>query len=135
MIVLSLQCSDNHSFEGWFASAGAFDDQARTDMISCPMCGTTSVLRLPSGPRVKRSTDSAAAFGLMANEAYRAIADMVRKSENVGEKFTEEARRMHYGEVEARNIRGHATLSEARELIDEGISVMPVPVIPLEETH
>jgi len=71
----------------------------------------------------------------MANQAYRAIADIVRKSENVGEKFPEEARRMHYGEVEARNIRGHATLSEARELIDEGISVMPVPIAPLEETH
>jgi hypothetical protein len=135
MIVLSLQCADSHSFEGWFASTGAFDDQARTDMVACPMCGTTSVSRLPSGPRVKRSTDSSALPSLMAHEAYRAISDMVRKSENVGEKFPEEARRMHYGEVEARNIRGHATLSEARELIDEGISVMPVPVVPLEETH
>ena len=135
MIVLSLQCANHHSFEGWFASAGAFDDQARTDLVACPMCGSASVSRLPSGPRVKRSADSSAPHGLMANQAYRAIADMVRKSENVGEKFPEEARRMHYGEVEARNIRGHATLSEARELIDEGISVMPVPIAPLEETH
>ena len=135
MIVLSLQCAEGHPFEGWFGSAAAFDDQARTNMVACPLCGSTHVARLPSGPRVKKGTDAAAASNTGVAEAYRAIVEMARKSEDVGERFPEEARRMHYGEAEARSIRGQATLSEARDLIDEGIAVMPVPVPSQEETH
>ncbi len=146
MIVLSLQCIEAHHFEGWFVSVEDFDRQAQADMVACPMCGSKDVSRLPSGPRVRRASDAAptelgsqvsgqqiAAQGMA--HMMRVMAEMAKNSEDVAGRFPEEARRMHYGEVESRNIRGQATLAETRELLEEGIAVMPLPFPAKEDVH
>ena len=137
MIVLNLQCSEAHPFEGWFGSADEFDRQAEAAMVTCPMCGDTRVARLPSGPRVLKAagdnpvqTRREFVAGMM-----RALSEMARQSEDVAERFPEEARRMHYGETEQRSIRGQATLQETRELLEEGIAVLPVPIPAQEDMH
>ncbi len=134
MIVLSLQCVQGHPFEGWFGSTEAFDDQARTKLVACPMCGTTDVSRLPSAPRVKKGSTREAADTRVA-EMYRALTETASKSEDVGDRFPEEARRMHYGEASVRNIKGQATLSEAKGLVEEGIPVLPLPAASRGDTH
>lgn len=131
MIVLNLQCAAEHRFEGWFASVDVFEDQLREHLVSCPVCASVDVSRLPSAPRVLRrgSDDSAPSTERQSWEKLaQAWMDMVAESENVGDRFTEEARRIHYGEITARNIRGQASLAEAHELLDEGIVALPVPV-------
>ena len=103
------------------------------------MCGNTHVSRLPSGPMVKRSGDSGESTSkMMASgmaEMIRAMAEMAKNSEDVAERFPEEARRMHYGETEPRSIRGQATLDETREMLEEGIAVLPVPFPAKENLH
>lgn len=140
MIVLNLACRHEHRFEGWFASAEAFEDQQRRGLVTCPFCDSAEVSRLPSGPRVITSApakesaerETAAAVQAQLREAIQAY---VRKSENVGDRFAEEARKIHYDEVPKRNIRGVATIEETRELLDEGIVVVPLVIPPGEETH
>ena len=135
MIVLNLQCNDSHPFEGWFDSIEDFDRQADSDMVACPMCGDKQVSRLPSGPHVKRSGEVASAAPEGFAQMMRSMIEMAKNSENVAERFPEEARRMHYGETPARSIRGQATLNETRDLLEEGIPVMPVPFPAKEEFH
>ncbi len=140
MIVLNLHCRHEHRFEGWFASVDAFDDQKARGLLSCPICNCGEVSRLPCGPRIISSAracgddadESIAAVQNLLREAVKAIA---RDSENVGERFPEEARKIHYNESPARSIRGTASLRETRDLLDEGIVVLPLPVPPSEETH
>ncbi len=141
MIVLNLACSKGHRFEGWFASADAFDEQQERGLVSCPFCNDDDVSRLPSGPHVVTShsaskdvedRETTAAVQAQLREAIQAF---VRNSDNVGERFPEEARKIHYQEAPARNIRGVATIEETRELLDEGIVVVPLVVPPGEETH
>ncbi|WP_027819568.1 DUF1178 family protein [Paraburkholderia bannensis] len=148
MKVLDLQCPDGHRFEGWFASADDFESQLSRKLVECPMCGATSVARVPSAPRLNlsgatsagssaASASSPAAGGQSGNagpsaqwqaQALRAIREVLEKTENVGDRFAEEARRMHYNEAPARNIRGVASAEDARALVEEGIDVMPLPV-------
>ena len=136
MIILNLQCTEAHPFEGWFDSVEDFDRQANAAMVACPLCGDTQVSRLPSGPRVKSATNDAAEPGRQAmTHMMRALSEMAQNSEDVAERFPEEARRMHYGEVESRNIRGQATLKETRELLEEGIAILPLPFPTKEEIH
>lgn len=138
MIVLNLCCPHEHRFEGWFASAADFDAQCARGQVSCPVCGDAAIRRLPSAPYVQtRSAQppgaqpQAAAPAALAPEAatavVRALREMARAADDVGRDFAEEARRIHYGEVEARNIRGAASADEVGELIEEGILVLPVP--------
>ena len=136
MIVLNLQCSAVHPFEGWFDSVEDFDRQASTAMVACPLCGDTQVSRLPSGPRIKKALGN----GVEPNQEVvaqmmRQLSEMATNSEDVAERFPEEARRIHYGEAEERNIRGQATLTETRELLEEGIAVMPLPFPAKAEVH
>ncbi len=142
MIVLNLTCAEGHHFEGWFPSSEAFDEQRQRSLVACTLCASTAVTRLPSSPRISkgaRSPDSdqpqpeQAALALAA--AVKAVAQMAAQCENVEHRFPEEARKIHYGEAEPRNIRGKASLEETRELLDEGISVLPLPVPPENETH
>lgn len=148
MKVLDLQCPDGHRFEGWFASADDFESQLSRKLVECPMCGATNVARVPSAPRLNlsgatsagssaASASSPAAGGQPGNagpsaqwqaQALRAIREVLEKTENVGDRFAEEARRMHYNEAPARNIRGVASAEDARALVEEGIDVMPLPV-------
>jgi hypothetical protein len=142
MIVLNLLCANRHRFEGWFASGDAFADQARRGQVSCPFCQATEVTRLPSAPYVKRQQSGSAE----SNEAAQPVTtpearymSMLNKlfveSEDVGERFPEEARRIHYAEAPARKIRGKSSHAEAIELLEEGIPVMPLPIPPGGDTH
>jgi hypothetical protein len=132
MKVLDLQCPDGHRFEGWFASAEEFESQLSRKLVACPVCGATDVNRLPSAPRLNLSgaNDAPAKHDPAQWQAsvMRAIREVLEKTENVGERFAEEARRIHYNEAPARNIRGVASAEDAQALVEEGIDVMPLPV-------
>ena len=158
MIVLNLLCDNGHHFEGWFASSEAFRSQQADDLVQCAYCGTSAISQLPSGPHVRRGgpadsaseNESPAAGHAVASpratpmqtvepqaarQFFQQLATMARQAENVGERLPEEARRIHYKEAPARNIRGVATMEETRELLEEGILVLPAPVPPESETH
>ena len=132
MKVLDLQCPDGHRFEGWFASADDFESQQSRKLVECPICGAKEVSRLPSAPRLNLSgateTKLPAAPGELQARVMRALREVLEKTENVGDRFAEEARRIHYNEAPARNIRGVTTPEDARALVEEGIEVMPLPV-------
>ncbi|MCX7167249.1 MAG: DUF1178 family protein [Rhodocyclales bacterium] len=143
MIVLNLLCDRGHHFEGWFASGEAFRSQSERRLVHCPQCQTSSIAQLPSAPHVKRGgaepeTPQNTAMPVAAHgmaQLHHALVKMARQAENVGERFPEEARRIHYDEAPARNIRGLASADETRELLDEGIFVLPAPVPPEDEFH
>lgn len=131
MIVYSLACAQGHGFEGWFRDSAAYDQQAEGGKLVCPVCNSRQVQKAPMAPAVAGAKDKPApSVGdlkqmrqyLMGLRQY-----IESHAENVGRDFPEEARKIHYGEVEERPIYGEASLSEARELIDEGISVAPLP--------
>jgi hypothetical protein len=132
MKVLDLQCPHGHGFEGWFGSEEDFHHQLTQGMVECPMCGDTAVNKLPTAPRLNlgaseqraRSSPEQAEQATWLEMARKAI----RESEDVGNRFAEEARRMHTGKTAARPIRGYATISETRELVEDGIGVMPLPI-------
>ncbi|WP_213296610.1 DUF1178 family protein [Paraburkholderia sacchari] len=142
MKVLDLQCPDGHRFEGWFASADDFESQLSRKLVECPMCGATNVSRVPSAPRLNLSGASgassaagqapqsaqAAQAAQWQAHAMRVMREVLEKTENVGDRFAEEARRIHYNEAPARNIRGVASAEDAQALVEEGIDVMPLPV-------
>jgi hypothetical protein len=144
MIVYQLACGQGHHFEGWFASSDACERQAAEGLLACPTCGNPEVQKLPSAPHVHTSGASAAPATLsVANEtARREVLLALRKhilenTDNVGRKFAEVARRMHYKEEEARGIRGQVTPEEAAELGEEGVTTFAISpeVIPSEEVH
>jgi hypothetical protein len=132
MKVLDLQCAHGHRFEGWFASADDFESQQSRKLVECPICGANEVNRLPSAPRLNLSgaadTKQPAGAVEMQARVMRALREVLEKTENVGERFAEEARRMHYNEAPPRNIRGVTTPEDARALVEEGIEVMPLPI-------
>ncbi|MFK4447647.1 hypothetical protein ABH944_007856 [Caballeronia udeis] len=147
MKVLDLKCSHDHRFEGWFASTDEFESQLSRKLVACPVCSTTEVSRMPSAPRLNLSTsrseqgekDAAGSSATQAQppqntdqalqaRALQFMREILANTENVGDRFAEEARRMHYDEAPARNIRGVATPEDAHALMEEGIDVMPLPV-------
>ena len=132
MKVLDLKCPHGHRFEGWFASADDFESQLSRKLVECPICGATEVSRMPSAPRLNLSGASeaqpAADTAELQARAMRALREVLEKTENVGERFAEEARRIHYNEAPARSIRGVTTPEDAKALVEEGIDVMPLPV-------
>lgn len=148
MKVLNLQCGKQHGFEGWFASEAAFQDQLSKGEVQCPLCGDPRATRLPSAPRLNLSgakaptpSASTAASAAAADVSpagtvqpelqaqwLRAVAHVLKTTEDVGDRFAEEARRIHYGESEQRGIRGQASVQEQVALAEEGIEVMPLPL-------
>jgi len=135
MKVLNLRCMHDHRFEGWFGSVEDFESQSTGGLVSCPICGDTAVSRLPSAPRLKvsgrREAVPAPSAPVALQTAYfRALRHMMDSTEDVGERFPEEARRIHYGEVAERGIRGQASREDADALREEGIEVMAVPLPP-----
>jgi hypothetical protein len=141
MIVFELRCEANHQFEGWFASSRDFDEQLACGELACPVCGANRLRKVPSAAHLS-SASVAAGRGAApvveraAADPLRALVDYVRTNcQDVGARFPEEARRIHYGESAARNIRGVATASELGELLDEGIAVVPVPAIDNEKLN
>lgn len=141
MKVLNLHCAHGHAFEGWFGSQEDFDSQRERALIECPMCGDKAIVKGLSAPRLnlgagKDKDSSQTAMAPVAQPApdssaaryLRAMREVLTNTEDVGERFAEEARRMHYGEATERGIRGHATREQTEALLDEGIEVMPLLV-------
>lgn len=167
MKVLNLQCSQQHSFEGWFASEDDFQSQLARSLVECPMCCDNNIQKMPSAPRLNlgvhhaggsgfesrpqeisesassselaRQQNAAVKSRVGATDAppsnspaeqaafFTALRQMVANTEDVGDRFAHEARAMHYGDSQARSIRGWASAREAQELLQEGIDVLPLP--------
>ena len=143
MKVLDLHCRSEHVFEGWFASEEDFQSQLGKGLVQCPLCGDDQIQKRLSAPRLNlRASASASAQAPTAepspppqlpSDASQAAAwlqrmrQAVAQSEDVGERFTEEARKMHSGETDQRAIRGQANLDQTLQLLEEGIPVLPLP--------
>ena len=132
MIHFSLKCAADHEFEGWFRDGETFEGQAAAGEIACPHCGDARVAKAIMAPRVARSAKAAPAVDPAAmKQALRELRKQVEANfEHVGDRFAEEARKIHRGEADARRIYGDATQDEARALADEGIEFGRVPWIP-----
>jgi hypothetical protein len=159
MIHYNLRCDRGHAFESWFQSSSAYEQQENRKLVNCPICGSAKVERGIMAPRIvsKKSRERAAEPApvpaaapasstevtspastplMMAPERelrakLRELRDhIVKNADNVGERFPNEARKMHYGDIEHRPIYGEASPDEARALIDEGVEVSPLPVLP-----
>ena len=147
MKVLDLRCGAGHAFEGWFASEDDYGSQRERGLLDCPVCGNAEVARLPSAPRLNlsgaRAPEPAPASApapepaqvtalsganAAAQRFVAAVAELLNNTQDVGSRFAEEARRIHYGESEAKAIRGHTTPQEREALADEGIEVFTLPV-------
>jgi hypothetical protein len=153
--VFDLACEHDHVFEGWFASQESYDDQRAQGMVRCPICQSDQITRRVSAPHLNVSHLRREAAGPVAQaavqseslgraavaepssdqltrlqaEVLRHIRHIVSQSDDVGARFADEARRMHSGEIEERPIRGTASVEECRELVEDGISIMPIPDI------
>jgi hypothetical protein len=154
MIHYNLRCGRGHAFESWFQSSAAYESQEKRKLVNCPVCGSAKVERAIMAPQIvskKRrdkaepvpavAADTAATAStptplLMAQERelrakLKELRDhIVKNADNVGERFPNEARKMHYGDIEHRPIYGEASPDEARALIEEGVEVSPLPVLP-----
>ena len=137
MKVLNLRCAHDHRFEGWFASDDDFVLQGERGLVACPLCDDKAIARLPSAPRLNVSTQrgdapppppAEIAQARAQGHWLRAMRDVLNRTEDVGDRFPEEARRIHYGETKERGIRGRATAEDADALREEGIEVVAVPV-------
>ena len=135
MIAYDLQCSNGHSFEGWFEDGQAYEEQKKTGFISCPICESTSIARIPSTFAIKSSSSlkNIHTQDEDLSDINRKIVDFVEKNfDDVGPDFSKEALKMHYGVIEPRNIRGVSTKEEEKTLKEEGIQFIkiPMPVMP-----
>ena len=140
MKVLNLQCGHAHAFEGWFASEDDFQDQLVRGLVECPLCGDATITKLPSAPRLNLGAAQAAPAAAPKQEVVSSpnpelqaawmqlVKQVMANTEDVGERFAEEARKIHYGESEERGIRGQASREETQELWEEGIRVLPLPI-------
>lgn len=142
MKVLDLQCADLHVFEGWFASEADFADQRTRRAILCPVCNNSDIVKRLSAPRLSLGVTRSAveqkadlsvrpepeSVGLAQDQWLQTCKDILARTVDVGTGFTEAARKIHYGEAPVRAIRGQATQEQVQTLVDEGISVLPLPV-------
>ncbi len=133
MILFDLKCADGHVFEAWFRDGETFDAQAAAGGVACPVCGDIGVAKAPMAPNVARKAPMREAE--QSADKLRALREHVEKTcEHVGERFPEEARKIHYGERDKRNIYGEASLDEARALHDEGIEFGWLPFGPRHDS-
>jgi hypothetical protein len=155
MIKYALVCDHGHQFESWFANSSTYDKQVKRKLVTCPVCDSSKVEKAIMAPRLARSdvpapsvhneplpappaatpeTSPVAMISPQEKEFRTKLKELrdhlVKNSDNVGKKFPEVARKMHYGEVEHRSIYGEATPKDAKELLDEGIEFHPLPVLP-----
>ena len=150
MIVYDLCCAHGHRFEGWFGSGDEFAQQQGRGLVRCPVCDGVEIERLPSArvsvpkgkpapvpsaPVVAKTNENEGAIGGLPAEVLAKLREIVRNTENVGSRFPEEARKIHYEEVPARAIRGQASAEEAKALRDEGIDFASLPPALTGETH
>ena len=157
MIKYTLACHKGHQFESWFANSAAYDKQVRRKLVACPICDSVQVEKAIMAPRLARKDRDAPVIAPEAaapeapaaadktpvammspqeqefRKKLKELRDhLVKNADNVGAKFPEEARKMHYGETEHRSIYGEASPAEAKELLDEGIEFHPLPPLPDE---
>jgi len=137
VIRFSLHCDKEHEFEGWFSSSADYDAQSERGLVECPVCGSHQIGKALMAPAVAASRDAPArplAMDPEKCEAMRKLKDMVQavkqNSEDVGERFADEARKIHHGEAEARGIFGKASSEDAKSLVSEGIEIAPLPNFP-----
>jgi hypothetical protein len=152
MKVLNLQCDTQHPFEGWFSDEADYQQQLKRRLLRCPMCDSDKIIKLPSAPRLNLSGASASTEAESVHSSHaasesptelmslpqaqlqkammQAMRQMMSNTKDVGERFAEEARRMHYGEAPHEAIRGRASREEAEALHDEGIEFMAMPSMP-----
>ena len=146
MIVFDLTCGHGHRFEGWFASADDFERQSKAVLVRCPVCDDASIVRLPSAkvhvgratidaPRTEQEPETESTIAGVPDELVRKLREIVRNTENVGHRFPEEARKIHYEEVPGRPIRGQASKDEADALREEGIDFTPLPPFLTRDHH
>jgi len=132
MKVLNLRCANGHGFEGWFSSEDDFMDQNGQGLVECPLCADKVVSRLPSAPRLNlsgaREPDSAPKAVDLQAAWLQTVRALMQNTEDVGERFAEEAHRIHYGEEPNRGIRGQASAEERAALEDEGIETLAIPL-------
>lgn len=139
MILYDLSCPEDHLFESWFRNSGAVDKLIKAGQVRCPICGSQEVRKAPMAPRIAKSskenvpahkdnTAELTAAMEKATEAFTELRTAIEKNfDNVGNKFPEEARRIHYGETDPRGIYGDASKEETQELLDEGIEIFSIP--------
>lgn len=162
MIRYALVCEKDHEFESWFASSDAYEKQRKRRLVACPACGSTKVEKLLMAPQVKRTdrqkgrpsappalptpapaevagAPAQTPIAIMSEQEreirtkLKELRELVtRNADYVGQKFAEEARRMHYGELEHRSIYGEASAEDAKALHEEGIEFHPLPILPDE---
>ncbi len=138
MIRYSLICDNAHKFEGWFSGSADYERQVEAGFLTCPVCSSAAISKSLMAPSVstarKQEQKQAVAMDLaqrqMMAKLKEAVATIKANAEDVGEKFPEEARKIHYGETDARGIIGKASFEEVRSLVDEGIEIAPLPVLP-----
>ncbi|HTK13160.1 MAG TPA: DUF1178 family protein [Xanthobacteraceae bacterium] len=149
MIRYDLICEQRHTFDGWFRDSAAFDQQAKKGLVSCPRCGSVKVEKAIMAPRVSGASrrgktepeptvsEAASPVAMMAPEEkelrtkLRELREhLTKNSDNVGKRFPEEARKMHYGEIEHRSIYGEASPKDAKALHEEGIAFHSLPMLP-----
>jgi hypothetical protein len=156
MIRYALACDKGHQFESWFADSAAYDKQAKRKLVNCPHCGSAKVEKALMAPRLSSRTKKRAApaetpapvaatpetnapVAMMSPQEHELRGKLkelrealTKNADNVGTKFPEEARKMHYGETEHRSIYGVASADDAKEMLDEGIGFHPLPILPDE---
>jgi hypothetical protein len=152
MIRYNLRCERGHAFESWFQTSSAYDSQVRRKLVTCPTCGSSKVEKAIMAPQIVGKKGREAAAPAPAEQPAAAPAEstplmmaqerelraklkelrdhIVKNADNVGDRFPNEARKMHYGDIEHRPIYGEASPEEARSLIEEGVEVSPLPVLP-----
>ena len=153
MIKYSLICDKEHAFEGWFSTSQDFDEQKKRNLVNCPMCNSSNVTKTLMAPSISTSkrklqppepikTEPTGSESSVANspvpENFQELAVKIRElrsnilenSKNVGSKFPDEARKIHYGEVEKHSIYGQASAEDVKELVDEGVNILPIPTLP-----
>jgi hypothetical protein len=135
MIKYQLRCETRHEFEAWFRNSADFDTQAAGGLLECPHCGSAAVEKAIMAPSISTSAGSR---GERLSDMRQTMAEAVRRArdyvekhfDHVGDRFPEEARKIHYGETDPRPIYGEATPKEAKELVEEGVSIAPLPALP-----
>ena len=132
MIKYSLRCSDGHNFEAWFSSSKAYEDQTQDSLVLCPLCDSREIKKNIMSPNVGKkgnksnTNNDVKKIEVMMNKVRKHVE---KNYEYVGKKFPEEARAMHYEEKESKDIYGESSIEEAKELIEEGIDIHPIPGI------
>ncbi|MBO6903246.1 MAG: DUF1178 family protein [Rhizobiaceae bacterium] len=137
MIRFSLCCDRDHEFDGWFRDNADFDKQKKRGLVTCPVCNSAKVEKALMAPSVQTARKrEKVALGMSAEQKQlmgklKELTDKVKQNADyVGDKFPEEARKIHFGETDPRGIYGEATPTEVKELLDDGVGIMPLPDIP-----